>query len=131
MHKKVNKNQDIELYRNRLEVAELIMLTVLDKISVSEALSKFPKDINDINIKCAFDALMHREADEDLRRTVADYKEVQDELLVNIADALKKNQNLPQNIVSEYLKYHNQNLISPEGFSIKNTFDKIKRMINL
>lgn len=127
----MKENKNTGIYKNRLKVADLIEMTVLDKISVSEALSNFPKDKNDINIKCAFDALMHREADEDLRRTVPDYKEVQDELLMNISYTLKENQNLPQNIISEYLKYHNQDLISPEKNSIKNTFDKIKRMINL
>ncbi len=127
----MTENQDVKIYKNRLKVADLIEMTLLGKISANEALSNFPKDKNDINIKCAFDALMHRDADEDLRRTVPDYKEVQDEFLLSIADVLKKNQNLPQNIISEYLKYHADDLISPEKSGIKNAFDKIKRMINL
>jgi len=125
------ESEKLKIYQNRLKVAELIEKVITDKLSVADALKNFPKDKNDINIKCAFDALMHREADEDLRKKVKGYKEVQDDYLIEIANILKENQQLPKNIILKYLKYHNQDLISPDKNDFKNTINKLKRMINL
>ena len=62
------ESEKLKIYKNRLFVSDLIFDVLTDKITVLEALSRFPKDNNDINIKCAFDALAHREADEDMRQ---------------------------------------------------------------
>ena len=120
----------LKIYENRLIVAALIEDVLAGKKTVNEALSLFPHENNDINIKCAFDALMHREADEDLRTKIPDYKETQDEFLMEIASILKENQKLPKNIISQYLKYHSDNLISDNIKNFKDILKQIKRMIN-
>jgi len=124
------ESEKLKIYQNRLLVADLIHDVVVEKISVSEALSLFPKDKNDINIKCAFDALMHREADEDLRAKINGYKETQDDFLMGIAKILKENQKLPQNVVNRYLKYHADNLLADKEDNWQNILKKLKRMIN-
>lgn len=121
---------NLKIYENRLLVSELILDVVKEIKSVQEALSLFPHDNNDINIKCAFDALLHREADEDLRAKIPDYKETQDEFLLEIARILKENEKLPRNVIAEYLKYHGDNLISPDETKFNNILKKLKRMIN-
>ena len=121
---------NLKIYENRLLTADLINDVLTGKKTVQQALSLFPKDNNDINIKCAFDALMHREADEDLRAKIPDYKETQDEFLMEIASILKENQKLPKNIIEQYLKYHNDNLIADSGKTFKDILKQIKRMIN-
>ncbi len=120
----------LKIYENRLIVAALIEDVLAGKKTVNEALSLFPHENNDINIKCAFDALMHREADEDLRAKIPDYKETQDEFLMEIASILKENQKLPKNIISQYLKYHSDNLISDNIKNFKDILKQVKRMIN-
>ena len=45
------ESQHLKIYKNRLFVASLIEDVLSEKISVLDALSKFPKDKNDINIK--------------------------------------------------------------------------------
>ena len=124
------ESEKLKTYENRLLVAELIEQVLTDRIKTSDALSKFPKNKDDINIKCAFDALVHREADEDLRKKISDYAVVQDDYLMEICGFLKENADLPQNIISEYLKFHSDNLIWGEDKGIKNIFKKLKRMIN-
>lgn len=124
------ESKELKIYQNRLVVADLIEKVLINKITTSEALSKFPKDKLDINIKCAFDALLHREADEDLRKKIADYAQVQDDYLIEICNAFKDNRPLPDNIIREYLKYHSDDLIWGEDKGIKNIFKKLKRMIN-
>lgn len=120
----------LTIYNNRIFVARLIYDVLCDKITVLEALSKFPKDKKDINLKCAFDALMHREADEDLRKKIRDYAQMQDEYLESLADMLKENQMLPKNIIAQYLIFHKDDLLSYTNKTFKDILNKLKRMIN-
>lgn len=123
------ESEKLKIYKNRLFVSDLIFDVLTDKITVLEALSRFPKDNNDINIKCAFDALTHREADEDMRQKISDYAIVQDDYLIDIANMLKENQRFPDEYIQNYIKYHNDTLISEEE-NFKSILKKIKRMIN-
>ena len=124
------ESQKLKIYQNRLLVSDLIMDVVCEKITVSVALSRFPKERDDINLKCAFDALVHREADEDLRAKVRDYAQVQDEFLADLAHILRENDKLPQNIIDEYQKYHNENLMGDWEKPLKSILKNFKRMIN-
>ncbi len=123
--------QELKKYRNKLLVSDLILEVLLGKKPVSNALLEFPKDSEDLNIKCAFDALMYREADEDLRAKESDYAQVQDDFLMEIAMILKKNEDLPSNIISNYLNLNKESLISNDELTLKNILKKMKRMINL
>ena len=97
------ESERLKVYQNRLLVGKLIIEVLKGKISVSKALSMFPKEKNDINIKCAFDALMHREADEDLRTKVQGYGEVQDEFLYDLAQILKNDEKKSFSYSSRFL----------------------------
>ena len=123
------QDKDIRKYQMRLRVSDLIIDVLTDKKTVQEALSLFPKDSNDINIKCAFDALMHREADEDFRKKVQGYAMVQDELLHDISSILKSNKNLPKNIIQKYLKFHKDDLIGSDKNDFSEFIKKIKRAL--
>ncbi len=126
------ESKALKIYNNRLLVSDLIFDVLTSKKTVSDALALFPDDKNDINIKCAFDALMHREADEDIRKSTAGYKELQDDLLETIANILKENNTLPKNIVERYLKYHGDDIIYKKQKSIlKDILQNLKRKINL
>ena len=124
------ESQKLKIYQNRLLVSDLIMDVVCEKITVSVALSRFPKERDDINLKCAFDALVHREADEDLRAKVRDYAQVQDEFLADLAHILRENDKLPQNIIDEYQKYHTEHLMGDWEKPLKSILKNFKRMIN-
>ena len=124
------ESEKLKIYENRILVANLIIDVLLNRKTVEKALVAFPKDKNDIDIKCAFDALLHREADEDLRKKDADYALVQDDYLMDLAEILKNNERLPQNIIQEYLNFHHDDLISPVAKTLKQKIQKLKRMIN-
>ena len=66
------ESEKLKIYENRILVANLIIDVLLNRKTVEKALVAFPKDKNDIDIKCAFDALLHREADEDLRKKLSE-----------------------------------------------------------
>jgi len=124
------ESEKLKIYQNRLLVSDLIIDVLKGKKTVSVALSLFPKEKNDINIKCAFDALMHREADEDLRNKVSGYADVQDEFLADLAHILKENEKLPKNIIEQYQKYHTDNLMGEWDKPLKSILKNFKRMIN-
>ena len=110
--------------------SNLILDVLLSKKTTSQALSEFPKNNHDINLKCAFDALVHYEADEDIRQKSADYVQIQDEYLEFIARTLARKEPLPQNVISRYYKYHKDNLISGSDKGFKSFMNYVKRMIN-
>lgn len=124
------ESEQLKIYQNRLLVSDLIIQVLKDKITVSQAISAFPKEKNDINIKCALDALIYREADEDLRKKVSGYKETQDEFLYALASILKENEKLPKNIIEQYQKYHSENLMGEWDKPLKSILKNFKRMIN-
>ena len=124
------ESEKLHIYHNRLFVADLIIDVLANKKTVQEALSLFPKDKNDINLKCVFDALVHREADEDLRNKDSDYKEVQDEYLADLAKILRENERLPQNIINEYLKYYDGDIIPSKEKGFSAFINYVKRFVN-
>lgn len=124
------ESEKLKIYKNRLLVSDLIIEVLTNKKTVLQALESFPKEKDDINIKCAFDALMHREADEDLRAKTLDYAQVQDDFLYDLAMILKDNENLPKNIIEQYQKFHKDNLIGEWDKPLKSILKNFKRMIN-
>ena len=124
------ESKKLQIYQDRLLAASLIEEVLLNKISIQSALSKFPKGSEYINIKCAFDALMYKEADEDLRKNIEGYANLQDGLLRAMVNALKKNQQFSKNIIGRYLKYNKDNYIPPKKADFKTFLREIKRMIN-
>ena len=75
-------------FEERLLAAELVRKALIGYIPVREALLKFPPDTNDASVQAAFHALVHLEADEDLRNRDIDYREEQDEYLALISEIL-------------------------------------------
>ena len=124
------ESEKLKIYQNRLLVSDLIIDVLTDKKTVQQAISLFPKEKIDINLKCAFDALMYREADEDIRAQYKDYASLQDDYLELIARTLKDNEQLPKNVISRYLKYNGENLLPDEDKTLKQKLKKLKRMIN-
>ncbi|MBQ8848503.1 MAG: hypothetical protein IJ003_06120 [Candidatus Gastranaerophilales bacterium] len=124
------ESENLKKYQNRLLVSDLIYDVLNKKISVQTALSKFPSDRNDINLKCAFDAILHLEADEDVRNNDSEYAMLQDETLRFIAECFKDNQTLPKNMIKNYLNEHDSDLTGEYLPFIKSVLKNFKRMIN-
>jgi len=124
------ESEKLKIYQNRLNVSDLIYDVLVDKKTVQDAVSLFPKDKNDINIKCAFDALIYREADEEIRKKNSDYAQMQDEYLELIAKTLKENETLPKNVIARYLKYNNDDILAGNEKTFRQKLNKLKRMIN-
>lgn len=91
---------------DRQYVSRLIINVLTGKICAREAVLHFPENHKDKTLMAAYHALVHREADEELRRNDILYKDEQDDYLEFIANTLSKGQDLPSNILENYSHYY-------------------------
>lgn len=92
--------------KSRIFVSELIRKVLVGELTVNKALPLFPSNTGDKSIEAAFHALIHYEADEDLRKRDIMYREEQDDYLTLIFQTLEQGQPLPDNIIRNYQKYY-------------------------
>ena len=67
---------------------------------------KYPKDTQDESLIAAYHALIHYEADEDIRARNKLYRDEQDDYIEFLANTLEMGENLPQNIIDNYKHYY-------------------------
>ena len=91
---------------DRLFVSELLRNVRLGQLSVREAMLKYPKDTKDESLIAAYHALIHYEADEDIRARDLLFREEQDDYLEFIYTTLASGNDLPQNIIDSYKEFY-------------------------
>jgi len=114
----------------RKQVSRLIYMVLTESLPVKNAILKFPKDINDPSITAAYHALIHFEADEDMRRRDLLYKDEQDEYLEFIAQIFQTGGTLPQNIIKSYDKYY-KNTNTPYSNGMKGLIKSLCKFLNV
>lgn len=114
---------------NRKLVSRLIISVLTERRSVREAILLFP-ETDDKNIECAYHALVHYEADEDIRKYDIEYRDEQDDYLEFIANTLSEGKDLPRNIVADYEKYYH-GVSRPWKKGFKNMVKEFLRAINI
>ena len=111
-------------------VGELVRQVLISRLCVREAIIQFPHDTEDKSIHAAYHALVHYEADEDLRSRDPVYREEQDDYLEYIAETLINGDDLSGNIIENYEKYYSSANILHEK-NTKGFFKSFFRFINL
>ena len=96
----------MEESKDRVFVGKLLRLVRIGQISVRQAMLEYPKDTKDESLIAAYHALIHYEADEDLRANDSLYKDEQDDYLEFLSYILERGENLPENIIENYKKYY-------------------------
>ena len=120
----------MDYLKDRVLVAELIRQVLISRMCVREAILRFPRDTQDKSIHAAYHALVHFEADEDLRKRDELYREEQDDYLEFIAHVLEKGEDLPENIINNYEKYYACANIPHEN-NTKGFFKSFLRFLNI
>ena len=95
-----------EYYNDRVYVAKLLRSVRIGELSVKNAMLKFPKDTKDDSLIAAYHALIHYEADEDIRLKDELYKDEQDDYIEFIAYILSLGNDLPKNIIDNYKNFY-------------------------
>ena len=121
--------QYTEQINNRKFVGRLIYSVLTEIRCVRDALKLFP-DSMDKNIECAYHALVHYEADEDIRYRDIEYREAQNDYLEEIAQTLSAGKELPRNIIADYEDYYKGTAtLWKNGF--QGFLKEFKRFINI
>ncbi len=114
---------------NRKFVGRLIFEVLTERKNVREAIKLFP-DSKDKNIECAYHALVHYSADEEMRYKDIEYREAQDDYLEFLAQTLSEGKPLPKNIIDEYKPYYKGvSRVWTDGW--QGFWDEFKRFINI
>ena len=115
----------------RIFVSKLIKQVLMGRVTVSSAIKAFPNNYAiDETLDAAFHALVHYEADEDLRKRDLLYKEEQDEYLHYLAEVLERGEDIAVNIIGEYKKYYSEAPIYKD-VNDKYKFSKLFKFINI
>lgn len=113
----------------RKTVSRLIYLVLAEHLTVREAILKYPKDVNDVTLRAVYHALVHREADEDLRKDT-DYREEQDDYLEFVAQTLQDGSPLPKNFIKNYEKYYSD-ISLPYSDNFKEIIKRLCKFLNV
>ena len=97
-----------EQNKDRRFVAEILRNVRLGQLSVREAMLLYPKDTKDESLIAAYHALIHYEADEDIRARDILFREEQDDYLEFIYTTLANGDDLPQNIIDSYKEFYDK-----------------------
>lgn len=125
--RKVSLEDKISL---RKKVSNTLFSVLSGETSVLSALSNFPKNTDDKSVNVCFHILMHLEADEDIRKSDNDYREEQDDFILNIAQILQEGGDVPINIIKEYNDFYKETLIYPE-INKETIISRLKKFINI
>lgn len=95
----------MEDINNRKFVGRLIFSVLTERRNAREAILIFPST-KDKSIECAYHALVHYAADQEMRYYDIEYREEQDNYLEFIAQTLSEGKALPRNIIADYEPYY-------------------------
>lgn len=110
-------------------VGRLIYEVLTERRNVREAIKLFP-DVDNKSIECAYHALVHYAADEEMRYLDIEYKEAQDDYLEYIAETLSAGKDLPRNIIADYEPYY-RGTAKVWKNNFKGFLDEFRRFINI
>ena len=99
-------SKDNTVISDRQYVGRLLRMVRIGQLSVREALLNYPKDIEDDSLIAAYHALIHYEADEDIRLRDRLYREEQDDYIEFLSYTLENGEDLPQNIIDNYNNFY-------------------------
>lgn len=114
----------------RKEVAQLVRNVLIGRLCVREAINNFPNELEDESIQATYHALVHFEADEDLRKRDILYKEEQDNYLIMICEILEQGNDLPFNIINSYKEFYKSANI-PNSNNLKGKLKSFFKMLNV
>lgn len=122
------KKKNLSVIEARKQVSELIFKVLTSNICVREAIKRFPPDISDQSVQCAWHALVHYESDQEYRMD-QEYTSEQNDYLEMIAFILRDGNAIPANIIHSYQDYYEMALI-PNSNTVSGWFRSLFRFIN-
>lgn len=123
---KINKKKLIISAREA--IGKLFYSMIEGVVPSRKVIDYFPRNVEDRSIKIAWHALLHYDADEDMRINDAEYAQEQIKYIEFLASILSKGEELPQNILDEYEELYKDTPL-PKRYNWWGTLRSIFRMI--
>ncbi len=113
----------------REATGNLLYSVIAGAITPFEATKYFPKNIDDISLKIAWHALLHFDADEELRIENPEYAQEQIKYIELLAKILSQGKELPENMLDDYEALHMETFL-PKQYNWLGKLKSIFRFIN-
>jgi len=97
----IDKQQILKI-KARETTGNLLYSVIANTITPFEATKFFPKNVEDVSLKIAWHALIHYDADEEMRLENPEYAQEQIKYIEMLAKILVEGKELPENILQEY-----------------------------
>ncbi len=94
--------QKILNQKAREATGKILYSLISGAILPADAIKYFPKNIEDTSVKIAWHALLHFDADEEIRQKDSDYAQEQLKYLELLSKILSQGKELPSNMLEEY-----------------------------
>ena len=104
-------NKKILTKTAREAIGKLFYSLIQGVITPKDAIKYFPRNVEDISIKIAWHALLHYDADEEIRLKDSQYAQEQITYMELLANILSNGNELPQNILDEYEELYKDTIL--------------------
>ena len=108
--------QKILITKAREATGKLFYSVISGVITPFEATKYFPKNVEDTSLKIAWHALLHFDADEEIRAKDFEYAQEQLKYIEFLAKILSEGKELPANILDEYEKLYSETVL-PKNYN--------------
>jgi len=113
----------------REATGKLFYSMIKGAVTSREAVDYFPRNIEDKSIKIAWHALLHYDADEEIRQKDPEYAQEQIKYIELLGGILSKGEELPQNILDEYEEIYKDTPL-PKKYNFWGTIRSIFRFLD-
>ncbi len=111
----MSKDREILIKKAREAVGQLLFSVITKQITPFEAVKYFPKNMEDTSLKIAWHALLHFDADEEMRLNDAAFAQEQFQYIEMLAKILSGGNSLPQNMLDDY-EYLYKETVMPKRY---------------
>lgn len=95
-------NKKILDQKAREATGKILYSLISGAISPTDAIKYFPRNIEDTSVKIAWHALLHFDADEEIRQKDSEYAQEQIKYIELLAKILSQGKKLPENMLEDY-----------------------------
>ena len=121
--------QKILNQKAREATGKILYSLISGTIPVADAIKYFPRNIEDTSVKIAWHALLHFDADEEIRQKDSDYAQEQIKYLELLAKILSQGKELPANMLEEYENLY-IDTIMPKKYNFWGTIKALFRFLD-
>jgi len=121
--------QKILVDKAREATGNILYSVISGAITPFDAVKYFPKNVEDVSLKIAWHALLHYDADEEIRAENPDYAQEQIRYIELLAKILVQGKELPANMLDDYENLYSDTIL-PKNYNWWGKLKEVFRFLN-